>query len=164
MYYGNIKNFCIENGTGVRVSLFVSGCRNQCPGCFQKQTWDFKYGKEYTEETQKYILRLLSDKNIDGLSILGGEPFEPENQPVLSRLILETKKMFPNKTIWMYTGCILEKDILQGRCYLKGITEQILSNIDVLVDGPFIESKKNLSLAFRGSTNQRILYKNKNFS
>ena len=163
MHYGNINNFCIENGTGVRVSLFVSGCRNHCPGCFQKQTWNFNYGKEYTEETQQYILQLLSDKNIDGLTILGGEPFEPENQPVISRLILEVRNKLPNKTIWMYTGCVLEKDILTGRCYLGDLTKQILVNIDVLVDGPFIESKKNLSLAFRGSENQRILHRGKDF-
>lgn len=157
MRYGRIKPFTIENGEGVRVSLFVSGCRNRCPGCFQKETWDFGYGLEYTKETEGEIVGLLRHERVDGLTILGGEPFEPENQAECLSLIRRVRAELPEKTVWVYTGCVLERDILRGRCHVEGITEEILRSIDVLVDGPFVEGLRNLSLPYRGSENQRVL-------
>ena len=157
MYYGTIKNFDIADGPGCRVSLFVSGCRNHCPGCFNQETWDFHYGQEYTAETEQMILQALAPDYIQGLSLLGGDPFEPENQRELLRLLRSVKSAFPKKNIWAYTGYTLEK--LQNaeghpRCEA---TDEMLSMIDILVDGPFIEAKKNISLRFRGSENQRII-------
>ena len=157
MYYGTIKNFDIADGPGCRVSLFVSGCRNHCPGCFNQETWDFHYGQEYTAETEQMILQALAPDYIQGLSLLGGDPFEPENQRELLRLLRSVKSAFPKKDIWAYTGYTLEK--LQNaeghpRCEA---TDEMLSMIDILVDGPFIEAKKNISLRFRGSENQRII-------
>ena len=156
MYYGNIKHIDISNGEGVRVSLFVSGCRNYCKNCFNPETWDFKYGNEFTEEVQNQIIEDLKPSFIKGLSILGGEPFEEENQFGLVDFIKKVKQVYPNKTIWMYTGYTLETDLLKGRKHTD-VTMEILNNIDVLVDGRFIEELKNLSLKFRGSTNQRII-------
>lgn len=163
MRYGNIKQFSIENGEGVRVSLFVSGCRHHCKGCFQAQTWDFSFGNEFTKEVENKLIAMLKHERIDGLTILGGEPLEPENQPTVLALIERVRKELPNKTIWLYTGSILGKNKKLNKNHLDGITDKILSKIDVLVDGPFIEQKKNLALSFRGSTNQRILYKDKDF-
>ena len=163
MHYGNIKQFSIENGEGVRVSLFVSGCRHHCKGCFQAQTWDFSFGNEFTKEVENKLIAMLKHERIDGLTILGGEPLEPENQPAVLALIERVRKELPNKTIWLYTGSILGKNKKLNKNHLDGITDKILSKIDVLVDGPFIEQKKNLTLSFRGSTNQRILYKDKDF-
>ena len=158
MYYGNIKNFDIADGLGIRVSLFVSGCRNCCKGCFNEMTWDFKFGKEFTEETIEYILKLLKPDQIDGFTLLGGEPFEEENQDVLVDLLKRIKIEYPTKDIWCYTGYVLETDLLpeEGRKHTKH-TQDMLECIDVLVDGPFILEKKNLMLKFRGSTNQRVL-------
>ena len=158
MYYGNIKNFDIADGLGIRVSLFVSGCRNCCKGCFNEMTWDFKFGKEFTEETIEYILKLLKPDQIDGFTLLGGEPFEEENQEVLADLLKRIKIEYPTKDIWCYTGYVLETDLLpeEGRKHTKH-TQDMLDCIDVLVDGPFILEKKNLMLKFRGSTNQRVL-------
>ena len=158
MYYGNIKNFDIADGLGIRVSLFVSGCRNCCKGCFNEMTWDFKFGKEFTEETIEYILKLLKPDQIDGFTLLGGEPFEEENQEVLVDLLKRIKIEYPTKDIWCYTGYVLETDLLpeEGRKHTKH-TQDMLECIDVLVDGPFILEKKNLMLKFRGSTNQRVL-------
>jgi len=157
MYYGTIKNFDVADGPGCRVSLFVSGCRNHCPGCFNQETWDFHYGQEYTAETEQMILQALAPDYIQGLSLLGGDPFEPENQRELLRLLRSVKSAFPKKDIWAYTGYTLEK--LQNaeghpRCEA---TDEMLSMIDILVDGPFIEAKENISLRFRGSENQRII-------
>lgn len=157
MYYGTIKNFDVADGPGCRVSLFVSGCRNHCPGCFNQETWDFHYGQEYTAETEQMILQALAPDYIQGLSLLGGDPFEPENQRELFRLLRSVKSAFPKKDIWAYTGYTLEK--LQNaeghpRCEA---TDEMLSMIDILVDGPFIEARKNISLRFRGSENQRII-------
>ena len=157
MYYGNIKNFDVADGLGVRVSLFVSGCRNCCPGCFNEATWNFKYGKEFTEETEKQILEALKPSHIQGFSLLGGEPFEEENQEVLAPFLEKIKAEFPQKDIWCWTGYVLEKDLLEGGRKHTQYTDRMLSCIDVLVDGPFIQSKKNLMLEFRGSENQRIL-------
>ena len=156
MYYGNIKKLDIANGDGVRVSLFVSGCRNRCKGCFQPQTWDFCYGETYTGETQKTILEALEPPYVDGLTLLGGEPFEPENQRELLGLLRRVRAAHPEKNIWCYSGYTLEEMCSEGhpRCE---VTDEMLSLIDVLVEGRFVEEKKNLSLRFRGSSNQRVL-------
>ena len=158
MYYGNIKKTDIADGDGVRVSLFVSGCRNCCKGCFQPETWDFKYGTEFPQETEKQIIELLKPSYISGLTVLGGEPFEEENQRVLAPFLRKGKETYPSKTIWCYTGYVLEKDLLpeDGRKHCEA-TGEMLKYIDILVDGPFIEEQKNISLKFRGSENQRIL-------
>ncbi len=157
MYYGAIKNFDVANGSGVRVSLFVSGCRNCCKGCFQPQTWAFDYGEEFTQETENQILALLAPSHIQGFSLLGGEPFEEENQEVLAPFLERIKETYPSKDIWCWTGYILEKDLLKGGRKHTQFTDRMLSYIDTLVDGPFIQSQKNLMLEFRGSENQRIL-------
>ena len=162
MNYAKIDPMSIVDGTGCRVSLFVSGCRNHCPGCFNQDTWDFDFGKEFTEIEENEILEGCNKEYISGLTILGGEPLEPENQKVIVELIKKFKEKFPKKTLWMYTGYVLDKDLLPGqRKYVEGVTELILDSIDVLVDGPFILAERNLSLKFRGSNNQRILDKEK---
>ncbi len=157
MYFGAIKNCDIANGTGVRVSLFVSGCRNHCEGCFQPETWDFKYGQPFTEETVQYILDLLEPDYINGLTVLGGDPFEPENQRALLPFLEKVRERYPRKDIWMYTGYTLEKLTTPGERVCIEETQQILGIIDILVDGPFIQDKKNIRLKFRGSENQRII-------
>ena len=158
MYYGNIKKPDIADGDGVRVSLFVSGCRNCCKGSFQPETCDFKYGTEFTQETENQILEFLRPSYISGLTVLGGEPFEEENQRILAPFLRKVKETYPSKTIWCYTGYVLEKDLLpeDGRKHCEA-TGEMLKYIDILVDGPFIEEQKNISLKFRGSENQRIL-------
>lgn len=148
MNYSGIKKVDIANGPGVRVSLFVSGCRNHCRGCFNPETWDFSYGKPFTTETEDEILTALRPSWIQGLSILGGEPMEPENQQALLPFIRRVKEELPDKDIWIYTGYLLE-DI--G-------TSPLLSYTDVVVDGPFMEEQKDAGLAFRGSRNQRIIH------
>lgn len=157
MYYGNIKNFDVADGLGVRVSLFVSGCRNCCEGCFQPQTWDFKFGKEFTKETEDEIIQLLSPSHIQGFSLLGGEPFEEENQKVLAPFLERIKQTYPSKDIWCWTGYVLEKDLKEGCRKHTEFTDRMLKCIDVLVDGPFIQAQRNLMLEFRGSENQRII-------
>lgn len=162
MYYGNIKKIDIANGEGVRVSLFVSGCRNYCKNCFNPETWDFKYGKKFTLDTENEILALLEPKHIKGLTVLGGEPFEQENQRDLLPFIKKIKMKFPDKDLWFFTGYIYDKDLVSGGKKYCEVTDELLSYIDVLVDGPFIEEEKDISLKFRGSKNQRIIYlKNK---
>ncbi|MFK4784509.1 anaerobic ribonucleoside-triphosphate reductase activating protein [Fusobacterium sp. MFO224] len=162
MYYGNIKKIDIANGEGVRVSLFVSGCRNYCKNCFNPETWDFKYGREFTSDTENEILTLLEAKHISGLTVLGGEPFEQENQRDLLPFIKKVKEKFPNKDLWFFTGYIYDKDLIPGGKKYCELTDELLSYIDVLVDGPFIEEEKDISLKFRGSRNQRIIHlKNK---
>ncbi|MBQ4235944.1 MAG: anaerobic ribonucleoside-triphosphate reductase activating protein [Treponema sp.] len=158
MYYGEIKKIDIANGDGVRVSLFVSGCRIHCPGCFNAMTWDFCYGKEFTQDTEKEIIEALEKDFISGLTLLGGEPFEPENQKVLAPFLKKVKELFPKKNIWCYSGYIYETELLaeDGKAHTE-VTEEMLSYIDVLVDGPFVEELKDISLVFRGSSNQRIL-------
>ena len=151
MHYGEIKKCDIANGPGVRVSLFVSGCRNHCPGCFNKETWDFCYGKPFTTETKDHIMELLKPDYIEGFSLLGGEPFEPENQEELVRLLKEIKENYPKKNIWCYTGYTFEK-ILRNPLQAK-----LLEYIDVLMDGKFNEKLRDESLYFRGSSNQRLL-------
>lgn len=158
MYYGNIKKTDIANGRGVRVSLFVSGCRHHCKGCFNPETWDFSYGKKYDDIAEKEILEALKPAYIEGLSLLGGEPFEPENQPTILELLKKIRKEFPDKTVWCYSGYTFEElaGLIPSHAFI-GITLELLSLIDILVDGEFILEKKNISLKFRGSENQRIL-------
>ena len=157
MYYATIKNCDIANGPGVRVSLFVSGCTHHCPGCFNQVAWDFDYGKPFTKETMDSILAMLQPGYIKGLTLLGGEPFEPENQPAVVELLRQIKAKYPEKSIWAFSGYLFDRDILAGRLGPWEITREYLSYLDVLVDGPFVESRKNLSLRFRGSENQRII-------
>lgn len=155
MNYADIKTIDVQDGTGVRVSIYVSGCHFHCKGCHNQEAWDFNYGKQYTEETEKYILDLLDRDYIAGLSILGGEPLEPSNQEVLAGLVEKVKQRFPNKTIWCYTGYDFEKNVM-GEMYKKfDYTPKFLKNIDVIVDGQFEEENKIVDLRFRGSTNQR---------
>ena len=157
MFYGEIKNSDIANGNGVRVTLFVSGCRNHCEECFQPQTWDFQYGKPFTEETEKKLLEMLAPSYINGLTLLGGEPFEPENQRALLPFLKRVKEKYPAKTIWAFSGFTLEElrnPESRGCCE---VTKDILGLIDVLVDGRFQKELKDISLRFRGSSNQRII-------
>ncbi len=154
MNYAVIKNCDIANGPGVRVSLFVSGCTHHCPGCFNAVAWDFAYGQLFTEETVEEILTMLRPDYIRGLTLLGGEPFEPENQGAIVELLRRVKQELPQKSIWAFSGYLFDRDICSGRL---GDTAEYLSYLDVLVDGPFVEAKKNLSLRFRGSENQRII-------
>ena len=154
MNYATIKNCDIANGPGVRVSLFVSGCTHRCPGCFNEIAWDFDYGTPFTEETVESIVNMLRPAHIRGLTLLGGEPFEPQNQSAIVALLRRVKQELPEKSIWAFSGYLFDKDILSGRL---GDTSEYLSYLDVLVDGPFVEAKKNLSLRFRGSENQRLI-------
>lgn len=156
MNYATIKNNDIANGPGIRVSLFVSGCTHRCPGCFNEVAWDFDYGHPFTEETIDQILNMLKPSHIKGLTLLGGEPFEPQNQPALVELLRQVKKFYPHKSIWAYSGYLFDRDIL-GRLGPKEITDEFVSYLDVIVDGPFVEARKNLSLRFRGSDNQRLI-------
>lgn len=156
MNYAVIKKNDIANGPGVRVSLFVSGCRHHCKNCFNKEAWDFGYGQPFTEETEKSILKALDNSFVEGLSLLGGEPFEPENQKGLISLCKKVRERYPEKSIWCYTGFLFE-NILEGKVGDKETAIELLSYIDVLVDGRFVEELKDLSLIFRGSSNQRIL-------
>lgn len=157
MHYGEIKNCDIANGIGVRVSLFVSGCTNHCEDCFQPETWDFNYGNNFTEETENKILEMLAPDYICGLTVLGGEPFEPENQRVLVDFLRKVHRKYPEKSVWCFTGFTLEMLETEGtHCHCE-VTEEMLSLIDVLVDGRFDKNKKNISLRFRGSENQRLI-------
>lgn len=158
MNVAEIKTNDIANGEGVRTSLFVSGCKHHCPDCFNYMTWDFQYGKPFTNETAEYIIKSSEPNWIAGLSVLGGEPFEPENQKPLLDFIKEFKKALPNKNIWCYSGFTFEE--ITGKTPSRAFTEnsaELLKNIDILVDGRFIKEQKNISLKFRGSDNQRII-------
>ncbi len=158
MNYATIKNCDIANGPGVRVSLFVSGCTRHCKDCFNQEVWDFHYGEPFTKEVQDRIVSLLSPAYIKGLTILGGEPMEPQNQPGVLELVRRVRTELPEKTIWCYTGYVLEKDLLSGRlCDTETVTLPLLRSLDVLVDGPFVAGQKDLSLSFRGSRNQRLI-------
>ena len=154
MNYATIKNCDIANGPGVRVSLFVSGCTHRCPGCFNEIAWDFDYGQPFTQETIDSIIDMLRPSYIRGLTLLGGEPFEPQNQSAVVELLRQIRKEMPHKSIWAFSGYLFDRDILSGRL---GDCSEYLSYLDVLVDGPFVEAKKNLSLRFRGSENQRLI-------
>ncbi|MGN1096017.1 MAG: anaerobic ribonucleoside-triphosphate reductase activating protein [Eubacteriales bacterium] len=158
MNYGEIKKYDIANGTGVRTSLFVSGCTHHCKNCFNPETWSFSYGKPFTKEVEDDIISSLSPYYISGLSLLGGEPFEPSNQQTLVELLRRVKREEPQKNIWCYSGYLFEE--LTGKIPSRSrceYTDEMLSYIDVLVDGEFIEAKKDISLRFRGSSNQRII-------
>lgn len=157
MNYGMIKKYDVADGPGVRVSLFVSGCRHHCKGCFQPETWNFDYGQPYTEETEEEIMEALSPDYIEGFTALGGEPFEPENQPFLKKLMKRIKETYPGKTIWCYSGYLYDVDMIPGGRIYTEHTQEMLSYIDVLVDGEFVEALRDLRLRFRGSSNQRIL-------
>lgn len=156
MNYANIKRTDVANGPGIRVSLFVSGCTHGCRGGFNKEAWDFHYGEEYTALVEEEILRLLAPDYIRGLSVLGGEPMEPQNREAVLGLLRKVRQRYPQKDIWCYTGYDYEKDILSWAQQQEAVRE-LLSLIDVLVDGEFVEERKNLRLAFRGSENQRLI-------
>lgn len=157
MNYGTIKKYDIANGEGVRVSLFVSGCTHHCENCFNEEAWDFGYGKPFTADTEQEIMDALSADYINGLTLLGGEPFEPENQKVLLPFLRRVRERFPEKDIWCYTGYSLERELLADSRARCEYTDEMLSFIDVLVDGRFVEELKDISLPFRGSSNQRII-------
>ena len=164
MNYATIKKRDIANGVGVRVSLFVSGCTHHCKNCFNKETWDFDYGEVSTKETENLILEYLSPQFVNGLSLLGGEPFEPTNQKELVSLLRKVKEKYPQKDVWCYTGYLFDKELLgdsRARCEY---TDEMLSYIDVLVDGRFVEEKKDITLQFRGSSNQRVIDVKKSLS
>lgn len=156
MNYANIKTYSIENGTGVRVSLFVSGCTHHCKDCFNEQAWDFGYGTPFTEDTENAVIEALAPDYMAGITLLGGEPMEPVNQRGLLPLLKRIRKELPQKTVWAYTGYVYEDLLEGGRAHCE-VTEELLSLCDILVDGPFIAEKKNISLRFRGSENQRII-------
>lgn len=161
MKFSNIRLIDTANGDGVRVSLFVSGCRNHCKGCFSPQTWDFDYGEEFTPIQENEIIEQCKKSYISGLTILGGEPFEIENQFALLSFIKKFKEECPDKNLWMYTGYVLDKDLKRDqRQFIQGVTDRILDFVDVLVEGPFILEQRDITLKFRGSANQRILDRN----
>lgn len=161
MYYGNIKKNDIANGIGVRISLFVSGCLNRCENCFQPETWDFEYGEPFGEEAQNKIIELLEPSYVDGFTVLGGEPFEPRNQRDLLPFLQKLKEIYPDKTIWAFTGFTLD-ELKEDGCRAKcEYTEPILDLTDVLVDGAYKDELRDLSLQFRGSSNQRLIDMNK---
>lgn len=157
MNYAAIKKFDIANGPGVRVSLFVSGCRHRCKNCFNSEAWDFDYGNTFTDDTLNELLEALDKPHIEGFSLLGGEPFEPENQDGVYKILSAIKKNLPDKTVWCYTGFDFEKQLLAGTVGDNELVKKNLSLIDVLVDGKFVEELKSLDLIFRGSSNQRII-------
>ena len=157
MNFAALKPSDIADGPGVRVSLFVSGCTNHCENCFQPETWDFGYGEPFTSETEERILNLLDRSYIKGLTILGGEPFEPSNQRALLPFVRRVRERYPDKTIWMYSGFTYEEMTREGTHPHCEATLPLLDLIDVLVDGRFVEKLKNLSLRFRGSSNQRLI-------
>lgn len=156
MNYATIKNCDIANGPGVRISLFVSGCTHHCKGCFNEVAWDFGYGEPFTQQTIRTILDMMKPGYIKGLTLLGGEPFEPENQGPIVELLRQVKKAYPQKSIWAFSGYLYEK-ITSHTLGDWAVTQEFLSYLDVLVDGPFVEEKKNLALRFRGSENQRLI-------
>ena len=157
MHYSTIKDCDIANGIGVRITLFVSGCTNHCKNCFQPQTWDFDFGEPFTEETEEKLLEMLRPDYISGLTLLGGEPMEPQNQRALVPFLKKARKAYPNKNIWCFTGFtyeVLKTDGSHPRCE---VTDEMLSLIDVLVDGKYVDELKDLTLQFRGSSNQRLI-------
>lgn len=157
MNYAKINKCDIANGNGVRVTLFVSGCTHQCPGCFNREAWDFNYGEEFTEEIENEILEALAPDYIDGLTLLGGEPMEPKNQRVLVPFLRRVRKKYPKKSIWCFSGYTLDEELLKESRARCEVTDEMLSMIDVLVDGEFVEALKDISLRFRGSSNQRLI-------
>lgn len=171
MYYSKIDKFDLNNGDGCRVTIFCSGCRNHCEGCFNRETWNFLFGEEFTDQTLDEIIEALKPDYIDGITFLGGEPFEPENQPTILKIIKRIKEVLPNKTVWSFTGYTLDYDLINleednydpkfyGMARFTKrtqYTDEILRNLDVLIDGRFVIKKKDPTLIFRGSSNQRII-------
>ncbi len=159
MHYGALKKYDVANGEGVRTTLFVSGCRNACKGCFQPETWSFDYGEPFTEEVEREIFVCMQNPSVRGLTVLGGEPMEPENQRALLPFLRRFKEKYPDKTVWLYTGNLYEELTGEHGEHYKRIevTDELLSLVDILVDGRFIEERKNIGLRFRGSDNQRII-------
>ena len=159
MHYGTVKKFDVANGEGIRTTLFVSGCRNRCKNCFQPETWDFNYGKSFTSDVEAEIFNSMTNPSVRGITVMGGEPMEPENQREILPFLRRFKEKFPDKTVWLYTGNLYEE--LTGKLgeHYKCIqcTEELLSYVDVLVDGRFVEEEKRLGLRFRGSANQRVI-------
>ena len=159
MNYASIRACDIANGEGVRVSLFVSGCTHRCKGCFNEEAWDFSYGQPFTKKTEDELLAALEPEFIDGLTLLGGEPMEPANQRTLVPFLRRFRAKFgASKSLWVYTGCVLETELKAPSHWRTEVTDEFLAMVDVLVDGPFVEAKKDISLQFRGSSNQRILH------
>lgn len=157
MNYATIKWYDISNGPGVRVSLYVSGCRNHCKNCFNPETWDFSYGQPFTKEVEDKIIEALSPDYIKGLTLLGGDPFEPENQEALVNFVERVRREYPEKSIWCFTGYNFETDLLTGKKGNIDTIMRILNCLDVLVDGRFVEELKDLNLKFKGSSNQRTI-------
>ena len=159
MNYATIKWYDIANGEGVRISLFVSGCTHRCKNCFNEIAWDFSYGEVFDEAVQEKILAELDSSYIAGLSLLGGEPLEPQNQAALLPFIREVKRRFPQKSIWCYTGYVLDEKtgLLTATARNTSDTKELISYFDVLVDGPYVEDLKDIRLKFRGSSNQRVI-------
>lgn len=157
MKYATIKEIDVANGPGIRVSLFVSGCTHHCKGCFNPETWNFNYGDDFTPEVEERILEAMKPAYIKGFSLLGGEPFEPQNQEALLPFLRRVKAAYPDKTVWCYSGYDFEKDMLTGNLGPWEVTHEMLTLIDVLVDGEFVLEKKNPNLRFRGSENQRVI-------
>ena len=160
MNFATIKKRDIANGPGVRVSLFVSGCTHRCEGCFNEIAWDFSYGEPFTDAVENELLEALSPDFIAGITLLGGEPFEPENQRALLPFLKRVREAFPKKTVWCYSGYTLEQLTGESRARCE-VTDEMLSQLDVLVDGRFVLAKKNIRLRFRGSENQRLIDMNK---
>ena len=164
MKYATIKDYDISNGLGIRISLFVSGCTHKSPGCFNEVAWDFQYGEEFDKCVEDKLIKMLEPSYIAGLTLLGGEPFEVVNQKALLPFIKRVKGTYPNKNIWAFTGYLFDKDLLNQSRARCEVTDELLTYIDVLVDGPFILSKKDIALKFRGSDNQRIIDVKKSLS
>ena len=157
MNYANIKFNDIANGEGIRVSLFVSGCTHHCKNCFNKVAWDFNYGKPFTKEVEDKIIAALKPEHINGLTLLGGEPMEPANQKGLLEFVKRVKQIYPNKSIWCYSGYLFDKELLSPSRAHCPWTKELLSYIDILVDGKFVEELKDITLRFKGSSNQRVI-------
>ncbi len=158
MYYGEIKNCDIANGEGIRVTLFVSGCTNHCENCFQPQTWAFDYGQPFTRETEDKLIEMLLPAYVNGLTLLGGEPFEPDNQRALLPFLRRVKRELPEKTVWAFSGFTLDEELLRDGSYPRcEVTDDLLALVDVLVDGRYVERLHDISLRFRGSSNQRLI-------
>ena len=157
MNYATIKPRDIANGPGVRVSLFVSGCTHHCKNCFNQEAWDFDFGEPFTQETIDYILDQLRPSFVKGITLLGGEPFDPRNQAPILELLRRVRAAYPEKSIWCFTGYLFDRDLLPGKVGDPAVTREYLNHLDVLVDGPFIQARKNLTLRFRGSDNQRLI-------
>lgn len=158
MNYCALRTCDVANGPGMRVTLFVSGCTNHCPGCFQPETWDFDYGQPFTEETQAHILELLAPEYISGLTLLGGDPFEPSNQRALLPFLRKVKARYPRKTVWAFTGFLLDEELQRDGSHPRcEVTDELLTYIDILVDGRFVEAQKDVRLKFKGSANQRTI-------